>query len=196
MLNWVWYCDYADNSQMLDDVMTDNEGHLHRNTVLAGKVRSELWEKQRAYATSILPAPLATLVTTTEEPFVQRILNTSQAPEASYFNGKVLIVGDAFSHFRPHIAESTNQAALNALLLGQSLTGEISHTERDIKCIDFATVTRAKSIFWGELNQHGKIAALIPALAFLGSLASVWIYSKCRALLRVTSWRTSVSKLD
>ena len=196
MLNWVWYCDYADNSQMLDDVMTDNEGHRHHKTVLAGKVRSELWETQKAHATSTLPTPLATLVANTEEPFVQRILNTSQAPQASYFRGKVLIVGDAFSHFRPHVAESTNQAALNALLLGQSLRGGISHTERDVKCMDFSTVTRAKSIFWGELNQHGKLAALKPALVLLGSLMSVWVRSRFRALLKVISPRTSTAKLD
>jgi hydroxymethylglutaryl-CoA reductase len=41
------------------------------------------------------------------------------------FDGKLLLVGDALAQFRPHVGSSTNQAALDALLLEKVLKGEM-----------------------------------------------------------------------
>ena len=47
------------------------------------------------------------------------------SPRAVFFNGKLLLVGDALAQFRPHVGSSTNQAALDALLLEKVFKGEI-----------------------------------------------------------------------
>ena len=194
ILNFVWYCNYPENSQELRDLMTDVDGNHHRNTVLAGKVQPHIWEKQKAYAASILPLPFSNIISKVSQPLVQCITDMEQAPKASYFGGKLVIAGDALSQFRPHIASSTNQAALNALLLQKNLNGEISAEERDIRCLDYATATSAKSLAWGTINQHGKFASLVAVAICVKSLAVIWVRTKIRGLFGFNSKQKVITK--
>ena len=162
--------------------MTDVDGNQHRNTVLAGKVQPHLWEKQKVYAASVLPAPFINVISKVSQPFVQRITDMEQASKASFFGGKLFIAGDALSQFRPHIASSTNQAALNALLLEKYLLGEISAEEREVQCLDYATATSTKSVAWGTINQHGKFASLVAIATCVQALAMIWVRTKLRGL--------------
>ena len=41
--------------------------------------------------------------------------------------GKVLLIGDALAGFRPHTVASTSQAAYDALLLADLVSGKITH---------------------------------------------------------------------
>jgi len=43
--------------------------------------------------------------------------------------GKVLLVGGALAGFRPHTVASTPQAAYDALLLADLVSGKITHDE-------------------------------------------------------------------
>lgn len=162
--------------------MTDVDGNQHRNTVLAGKVQPHLWEKQKAYAASVLPAPFVNVISKVSQPFVQRITDMEQASKASFFGGKLFIAGDALSQFRPHIASSTNQAALNALLLEKYLLGEISAEEREVQCLDYAKATSTKSVAWGTINQHGKLASFVAIAICVQALAMIWVRTKLRGL--------------
>ncbi|KAL9120162.1 MAG: hypothetical protein Q9187_003282, partial [Circinaria calcarea] len=56
LLNFVWFCNYADDSQELADIMIDSEGRRHRNTLLVGKMCEEVWTRQKAYAAKVLLA--------------------------------------------------------------------------------------------------------------------------------------------
>ena len=181
LLNFVWYCNYPEDSAELRDLMTDVDGKEHRNTVPAGKVQPGIWEKQKEYAAQILPLPFVNIISKTTQPFIQRITDAPQAPKASCFGGKLLIAGDALSPFRPHIASSTNQAALNALLLEKYLKGDISLEERDAQCLDYATATSAKSVAWGTWNQHGNYDSFVAVVRCLKTLLVVWTRTRIRA---------------
>jgi 2-polyprenyl-6-methoxyphenol hydroxylase-like FAD-dependent oxidoreductase len=48
------------------------------------------------------------------------------SPQASFYDGKLFLVGDALALFRPHVAQSTNQSVLHCLLLEKLLQGGIN----------------------------------------------------------------------
>lgn len=85
LLNYVWYCNYAANSPEFHNLMTDTEGHHHRITMPMGKMRPEVYARQKAYADKILPAAFAEVVRLTQQPFVQCITDAS-APRAVFFD--------------------------------------------------------------------------------------------------------------
>ena len=143
--------------------MTDNENHRHRVTIPMGKMREEAWTSQKAYAQKILPAPFAEIVVKTEQPFVQCITDVN-APRAYHLNGKLLLVGDALCTFRPHMGASTNQAALNALLLERVMTGEITLQQWEDECLDYARITSLTAVALGNKNQFSVFTFLISAL--------------------------------
>lgn len=47
------------------------------------------------------------------------------SPRAVFFDGALLLVGDALAQLQPHVGSSTNQAALDALLVERVLKGEM-----------------------------------------------------------------------
>lgn len=87
--------------------MTDNENNRHRFAVPPGKVSDAVWTRQQAVAAKVLPPDFAELVSKTTQPFVQLVTDV-MASRASFFGGKVLLVGDALAGFRPHVFASTN----------------------------------------------------------------------------------------
>lgn len=146
--------------------MTDVDGHRHRNTLPIGKIRDEVWSKQKVYASQILPPPFAELVNKTTQPFISSIADI-EVSQPSYFDGKVLLVGDALCAFRPHVACSTNQAALNALLVEKMLRGDISLAAWERQVTAYAHLTRLRSITWGSWYQFGYVAFFFSEARFL-----------------------------
>jgi 2-polyprenyl-6-methoxyphenol hydroxylase-like FAD-dependent oxidoreductase len=128
--------------------MTDIDGRMHRSTLPIGKMNPAVWEKQKILAAKSLPPPYVELITKTTQPFITLVTDIA-SPKASFFDGKLLLVGDALVPFRPHVACSTNQAALDALLLEKMLKGEIPLTEWERQALDYAELTRLRSITWG-----------------------------------------------
>lgn len=168
----MWYCNYNEDSPEYTDVMTDNEGHHHRITVPIGKVRDEPWTYQKAFAKQILPAPLAELVEKTKQPFIQAITDV-EIVKPCQFGGKLLIVGDALSTFRPHVGSSTNQAALHALALEKAMTGETRLKQWEQECLDYARVTSLTSVAWGNKNQFGFFVFAWSALCLIWARLTV-----------------------
>ncbi|TGO82463.1 hypothetical protein BPOR_0826g00040 [Botrytis porri] len=140
-LNWVWYNQHPESSQEYVDLMTDIDGHRHRSTLPIGKVDPQKWVQQKVLALEILPDPFAEMVQKTTKPFISAV-NDREIAKPSMFNGKVLFVGDALASFRPHVASSTNQAALDAQLLERLMKGEISVEEWEAGVLDFAYLTK------------------------------------------------------
>ena len=170
-MNYVWYCNYAEDSSDFEDLMTDVNGHRHRNTLPIGGVRDEIWFKQKALAREILAPPFAELVNKTSQPFVATISETI-SPRASFLDGKVLLVGDALASFRPHAALSTNQAALNALLLGKVMKGDMALGEWERAVLKYANVSAGRSRAIGTYFQGGWGTFLVALLRY--GFALVW----------------------
>lgn len=109
-LNFCWYSNEL--PQSMAEVTTDNTGIRHHATVPRGKVRHDVWSAQCQRGALILPEPFKEVMTAIAQPFIQVIMD-HHCPKASFGSGKVLLVGDALTLFRPHIAFSTNQAAFD-----------------------------------------------------------------------------------
>lgn len=150
ILNYVWYT--SEPEERLHEILTNTKGHRHRVTLPVGEIREEVWAKQVTRAVNEMPAPFAELVLKTTQPFVQAITDVPSGP-ASFFNGKLVFVGDALSAFRPHVASSTNQAAFNALLFEKVMTGVMTLQEWEDQSLQYAEVTSLLSVVLGNLHQ-------------------------------------------
>ena len=161
----------AGDSSEFQQAMTDTAGRQHHHTIPIGKMRSQVWEKQRKIAHQVLPPPFAELVDKTAQPFISAISDI-EVSQAEFFGGKLLFVGDALVPFRPHVACSTNQAALNALLVEQLLVGEISLASWKRQVLDYAHVTRLRSVTWGCWYQVGYLSYFASKVRHLATLCS------------------------
>lgn len=132
--------------------MTDSDGQPHHTTMPAGKIQEKLWTQQEEHAKNVLPTPFSELVCATKLPFVQAITDVL-SPQASFFDGKLLLVGDAVAGFRPHTAASTSQAAYHALLLEQNMKGEISCEEMIDDMMDYERHLSAAGQSMGNRSQ-------------------------------------------
>ena len=113
--------------------MTDVSGEVHQWT--NQHPSDELIQNQKSYAKKILPPQFAELVELTERPFIQAITDVL-SPQTVFYDGRVVLVGDAVAGFRPHTAGSTSQAAFHALELDKYLRAEKfdwRSFERDVK---------------------------------------------------------------
>ena len=154
LLNWVWYCNYEDESSELEALLTDKEGDIHHWTMPSGKVRDGIWSKQKDYAEAVLPFQFAKLVRGTSEPFVQLVTDVV-ASQASHFGGKLLLAGDALAGFRPHTASSTNQAAYDALLLESLMSGDVTMHHWEQAVIQYAHTMQRHGVSIGDRSQFG-----------------------------------------
>ena len=124
LINWVWYCNYPLDSTEYQGLMTDSDGKTHHVTLPIGKMREEILQQQRQHAMEVLPPQFAEIVCATKQPFIQAITDVI-SPRNSFFDGKLLLIGDAVAGFRPHTAASTSQAAFDAQKLNELMRGEI-----------------------------------------------------------------------
>lgn len=159
----------AADSAEFQQAMTDTAGRQHHHTLPIGKMRSQVWENQRKVAHEVLPQPFAELVDRTTQPFISAISDI-EVSQAVFFGGKLLFVGDALVPFRPHVACSTNQAALNALLVEQWLAGKMTLASCERQVLDYANATRLRSVTWGCWYQVGYLSFFASKVRHLATL--------------------------
>ena len=164
-INFVWYYNCSDDSKEFAEIMTDVEGHRHRSTLPPGKIRPEVWAKQQAKGRQLLAAPIRELVEIIKVPFVTAVRDF-RAPQACFLDGKLLLVGDALSLFRPHIAQSTNQSATDCLLLEKVLKGDMETSQWEKEVIQYAHITRLQSNVFGTKRLAGYWVYLYHALRY------------------------------
>jgi 2-polyprenyl-6-methoxyphenol hydroxylase-like FAD-dependent oxidoreductase len=155
LFNWVWYCNYEDGSSELEELMTDVNGKRHAITLPVGSMNPEVWSKQKAYASQVLPPQYAEAVNKTQQPFIQAITDV-RSPQNSFLDGRVLLVGDALAGFRPHTAASTGQAAFDALRMGDWFGGEINEETYHERVLEFSKEVQEKGVMLGERSQFGR----------------------------------------
>ncbi|MCJ1381716.1 hypothetical protein MMC17_004827 [Xylographa soralifera] len=174
LLNWVWYWNCAEGSPDLEDILTDSYGNNHHNTIPIGKMREEVWTKQKDYANKHMTPPFAELVNKTTQPFLATVREGS-ASQAAFLDGKVLLVGDALTTMRPHIASSTNQAALNALLLEKVMKGDLTMAEWERQSLQYGEITALKSVLIGAWTLSGYTATLLALTKYGRAVISHYI---------------------
>ena len=150
--------------------MTDSMGQKHRLTLPIGKMSKHVWDKQCAFASRRLPDPFAELISKTKQPFISSIVDI-EVCQPSFFDGRILFVGDALVAFRPHVACSTNQAALDAILVGKLVNGEMQLSSWETRVMEYAHLTRLRSITWGSWYQFGYVSF------FLSEARYLWAWS-------------------
>ncbi|KAI0532018.1 FAD binding domain protein [Xylaria digitata] len=123
LLNWVWYYNVTEASPEMRDFFTDIHGKQHHNTVPRGFVQPAVWERVLKSKLPQMVDPFAELLGKTEMPFVTKI-NDALCTSPSFYNGHVILVGDALTTFRPHVGAATEQAALHCLAMEKVSNGE------------------------------------------------------------------------
>ncbi|KAH7371734.1 hypothetical protein BKA66DRAFT_572703 [Pyrenochaeta sp. MPI-SDFR-AT-0127] len=163
-LNFLWYTN--ETKESMDELMRDKNEHRHQYIVPAAHVRSEIWDKVLA-KDHLLAPPHREVIRKIKRPFVQSITDFV-SPRAVFEDGKILLVGDALSLYRPHTASSTNQAAFNCLAMERLIKGDIDAKEWEAEVLDFANLHCARSVWYGENYQRAFKEALPSALQYWG----------------------------
>ncbi|RDL41696.1 uncharacterized protein BP5553_01675 [Venustampulla echinocandica] len=168
--NWVWYSKSPpQSSAQYAEIMTDSDGWKHRNSVPKGKMREDVWNAQREYGTKILNSVFVELINKTKEPFLS-VIQDFAAPQASFFDGKLLMLGDALAVFRPHMALSLNQAAVDNLLLEKLIKGEITTKSWEKQVVQYGRRNRLINIAFGNFYLYGGLTFAKSVVAYLLSL--------------------------
>ena len=135
--------------------MTDTNGKTHPWT--NQHPPKELIAKQKTYAKKILPPQFAELVDLTDKPFIQAITDVS-SPRSVFYDGRLILVGDALAGFRPHTAASTSQAAFHALTLNKYLqSDEIDWNEYERTVLEYAENGVRHGVQMGNRSQFGRL---------------------------------------
>ena len=117
LFNVVWYRNYLAGSD-LDDLLTDHTGQRRDTSLPPGAVSEHHVAELRAVATSRLPEPIARVVCSVAQPFLQVVYDID-VPRMAF--GRVCLVGDAAFVARPHAAAGTAKAAADAWALADAV---------------------------------------------------------------------------
>ncbi|KAJ4288486.1 hypothetical protein N0V90_011722 [Kalmusia sp. IMI 367209] len=153
LLDWCWFCPVQEDSAEFRNMMADSLGHQHNKTVPRGRLRSDVWERQlKAYP---LSSPWYNVIRHTKEPFVTAITSFEGAA-AAFHHGKLLLVGEAFTQFRPHLGLSCNLAAAQALQLVEVFDGDKSIEDWNTFSVQYAQEFSIRSKAMGQFGLTGK----------------------------------------
>jgi 2,6-dihydroxypyridine 3-monooxygenase len=117
LINFVWYVNMAEGPE-LDQLMTGRDGIRRAVTLPPGSATDEAAGGLRQAAGRLLAAPIAEVVTSVAEPFVQAIYDIEVPRMVS---GRVCLIGDAAFAVRPHAAAGTAKAAQDGWALAEEL---------------------------------------------------------------------------
>ena len=83
-----------------------------------------------------------------------------QAAKASFFDKKLLFVGDGIALFRSHIAQSTDQAATDCLSSEKVLGGDVDMLKWEKKLVQYAHLRRLRSNAVGTKHLAGYLVRI------------------------------------
>ena len=118
LVNMVWYVNVAAGRE-LDRLMTGRDGVRRAVSLPPGAATDQAVAVMRRTAAEAFAAPIAEVVTSVAEPFVQAIYDIEVPRMAS---GRVCLIGDAAFAVRPHAAAGTAKAADDGWALAEELT--------------------------------------------------------------------------
>lgn len=124
-------------------------------------MQPSVWAKKRNRGTATLTKPFAELLEKTTDPFISAI-RESAASKAVFYDGKLILVGDAFALIRPHSGSSTNQAARQALDLADVFKGTSDLSAWEKSSIEYAESSSAFSLAFAEYCFTGNVPSGLP----------------------------------
>jgi 2,6-dihydroxypyridine 3-monooxygenase len=116
LMNMVWYRNVP--ASQLPAFLTDREGVRREVSLPPNQVRAEQVDEMRCFADRNLAPPIAEMVTSVAEPFVQAVFDI-EVPRMAV--GRACLVGDAAFAVRPHAAAGTAKAAEDGWVLAEEL---------------------------------------------------------------------------
>ncbi|KAG4024920.1 hypothetical protein MFRU_086g00050 [Monilinia fructicola] len=173
--NWVWYHPIPSESPDFRKIMTDTTGTFHRTTLPAGLMCPDAWSTFNSLAQNVMNAPFAEIIAKTQSPFITAV-NDSALPRALIpgFDNRVLVTGEALNLMRPHMALSTTQSAMQALLLEKVFKGELTVEEWEKKVLKWGKIGACKTNAFGLWNLNGVLKALPWVFKLLGVLVGIY----------------------
>lgn len=156
LVNFVYYTNFPEGSDELDEIMTDTNGQRRHITMPPGMLPEAAWEKQKRIARERLPPQFAEIVCKTKQPFVQAVTDCI-APTNEYMGGKVILVGDALAGFRPHTVASTSQACFDAMILADYFAGKVSRDDWKRQTMGFARFIQKRGADMGRRSQFQQL---------------------------------------
>lgn len=177
LVNFCWYTNQS--PQSLDEILKDSiDGHRHRSTVPAGRVRDTVWAARLEHARSEpLPSALLEIITKIQSPFIQ-VITDYYSTRGAFENGQVLLIGDALTLVRPHAGLSSAKSAFHALAIEDYACGRISLAEWEDRVLRYSSLLWAQGAWWGEFYQGNKYTALLSGVQY-------WTY---KAWYNTVSW--------
>lgn len=146
----------------MDEILTDVDGRHHKQTVPAGLVRPQVWARYRDAMLPSMAAPYAELVRAATSPFVTKVSDAilsggagagSLESTSCFYDGRVVLTGDAYAAFRPHLAVATEHAAWQCLALMDLWTGRLSQDQWNRRLEAQSTRLWLRSRLLGFLGQ-------------------------------------------
>jgi 2,6-dihydroxypyridine 3-monooxygenase len=117
LVNMVWYVNVAAGPD-LEQLMTGRDGVRRSVSLPPGAATDQAVAGLRQTAADVLAAPIAEVVTSVAEPFVQAVYDI-EVPRMAF--GRVCLIGDAAFAVRPHAAAGTAKAADDGWALADEL---------------------------------------------------------------------------
>ncbi len=117
IINFVWYRNYPAGGAY-EDLMLGRDGERRTGTMPPGSIRDEHIAEMRATAGAALAPTLQEVVLGCHQPLIQAVFDV-HSPEMVF--GPVILVGDAATTLRPHIAAGQAKACADAWALRDAL---------------------------------------------------------------------------
>ncbi|KAL9107337.1 MAG: hypothetical protein Q9227_007789 [Pyrenula ochraceoflavens] len=154
LINFVYYTNFPEASPELEEIMTDRHGKRHLITMPPGLTSQKAWDKQKQLARENLPPQFAEIVCATPNPFVQAVTDVLSTNH-TFYDDKVILIGDALAGFRPHTVASTSQAAFDAMRYADFVAGGITREEWRRETMGFARFVQRRGVEMGRRSQFG-----------------------------------------
>lgn len=116
LMNMVWYRNVPEPG--LAEFLTDRDGVRRSVSLPPNHVPTEQIREMRSFAVDHLAPPIAEMVTSVPEPFVQAVYDIEVPAMA---RGRACLIGDAAFAVRPHAAAGTAKAAEDGWVLAEEL---------------------------------------------------------------------------
>jgi 2-polyprenyl-6-methoxyphenol hydroxylase-like FAD-dependent oxidoreductase len=150
-------------------LFTDKNGALHHGTVPRGLVRPDLWESQKNLAHALLPPGLAAIVSSSKAPFVTKVYDVTST-KASFFGGKVFLVGDAQTTLRPNVGMGTTHAANDCNELEKVIEGNATPEQWEIAVLRWGAAQRRFAMAISAYTLGTRLDVVWAGLCWLGLL--------------------------
>ncbi len=108
-----------------------------------------IWQHQLAQAKQMFHPEMFELIEKIKQPFVSLITSTANS-QASFFNDRVFMIGDALAQKQPNTAQGVNFAAKNALDLADMVAGKMTARQWEQLVVGEGERERARSVAFGS----------------------------------------------